>query len=107
MVSSDADGICSAEEIFYHVIRCGLLHEACLPSNLRFENRNAIVVRDGLLVLPASLISGIVVAVVVSPVNTTESLPGGCSLNIDGRSYPLNDFWGKQAELLALYPSIA
>ena len=103
----DPDGFCSAEAIFYCVIRCGLLHEACLPASLKFEEGNSITVQDGLLVLPASLIVGLVMAVVVCPANADESLPSECSLNIGGSDYPLSNFWGKKDDLLALYPTNA
>jgi hypothetical protein len=95
--------LCSAESILYHVVRCGLLHEACLPASLRFETTNTITVRDGLLVLPASLIVGLVMAVVACPANGGESLPSECSFSIGGRDYPLSSFWGRQDDLLALY----
>ena len=106
-IKKNPGGICSAAEIFYHVIRCGLLHDACLPASLKFEEGNIIAVQDGLLVLPASLIDGLIMAVVVCPDNADKSLPSERSFNIGGSDYPLSNFWGKKDDLLALYPTNA
>ncbi len=35
---SSADGTCTVEQILYHVVRCGLLHQAGLPPTLRFTS---------------------------------------------------------------------
>lgn len=35
-IETGPDGLCTIEQILYHVIRCGLAHNADLPSTLKF-----------------------------------------------------------------------
>jgi hypothetical protein len=69
------DGCCSFEQILYHVVRCGLLHGAELPENLTFSTDGVIKIDSGRLTLGSSLIYGLIVAVVVSPVNGGQTIP--------------------------------
>jgi len=98
----DSDGLCSSEEVFYHVIRCGLLHDACLPSALTFNSSGLFSVENGILSLPTSLIYGLILAVVVCPSNVSESLPSECAINVNGNAHRMSTFWGKKSDLLAV-----
>ncbi len=98
-ISTDENGLCSIQDILYHAIRCGLYHEAKLPDNLKFTNEGQIRVEDDSLVLPSALIYGLIVAVVVSPVNSEERVSESVMLNFDGISMLLNCLWGKRAEM--------
>lgn len=100
------NGLCSIEQILYHAVRCGLLHEATLPSNLKFVEESIVKVEDGLLVLPASLVNGLIVAVVVAPVNKDESLPERYGITVGGHQIPANKLWGKKDKLLDLYAAM-
>ena len=60
-IKIDDKGTCSIEEILYHAVRCGLLHEGNLPKNLRFVRRNIIQRKEGVLILPSSMIYGIII----------------------------------------------
>jgi len=99
-----ADGLCSLEQIMYHVVRCGLLHDAKLAHDLQFVWDNTIRVdpETNSLVLPASLIYGLLVAVVVSPANARETAKGSYRLEFCGCSIALDRLWGKKAELFDL-----
>jgi len=94
-IKVDNDGTCSVEQILYHAVRCGLLHKANLPLNLKFTNEGMIKVENDLLILPASLVYGLITAVVSSPVNCKESIPLNYGMNIRNHSVPLNELWGK------------
>ena len=74
-IKTDNEGLCSIEQVWYHTVRCGLLHDGCLPSSLRFIWQTAIKVDDDLLVLPATFVYGLMFAVIASPVNINESAP--------------------------------
>jgi hypothetical protein len=41
-ITPDSEGEVSIEQIFYHIVRCGLLHNAKLPDNLIFTNKSMI-----------------------------------------------------------------
>jgi hypothetical protein len=66
------DGSSRIEDIIYHVVRCGLYHEASLPGDIRFTKKVIGAAQDGTLNLPEMLVTGLIVAVVASPVNVNE-----------------------------------
>jgi hypothetical protein len=101
-MKKNGNGVYPIEEIFYHAVRCGLYHEAGLPSNLQFTNEYQIRCNYGALVLPASLVYGLIVAVVVAPVNAGESTGQPNMLIMGQVPIPISKLWGRRAELLWL-----
>lgn len=101
-IKPDDKGLCSVEDVLYHAVRCGLFHEARLPTNLRFTTEGQIRVDEGSLVLPSALIYGLIAAIVVSPANSGERVSGTSVLNLGGSPLLLNCLWGKRHELLWL-----
>jgi hypothetical protein len=99
------DGLCSFEQILYHVVRCGLLHGAKLPENLMFSMDGAIRVDSdsGKLTLGSSLIYGLIAAVVVSPVNRDQTIPDNYGITIFSKTKPLNELWGQKQALLSMF----
>jgi hypothetical protein len=96
-----SDGTVTIEQVLYHVVRCGLLHSAALPNGLRFENGTAFLVdpTTNTLVLPAQLIFGLLIAVVVSPVNASQRVDDSCLFNYRGNQIKLNSLWGNRSAL--------
>ncbi len=106
-VKPGPNGFCSFEDIMYHVVRCGLYHEATLPSSLTFTNNNVISCDGGkTLSLPAALTKGLTVAVLTSPVNAGEGIDPRYEINIDFVKIVANKLWGKRAALTALLEGI-
>lgn len=105
-VKRDAKGTASIEDILYHVVRCGLYHQAALPKELQFTDQVQIHMKDGRLLLPSSLINGLIVAVVVSPANRGELCSELSTLNLGAAILPLNKLWGRREELLWLLDAI-
>ena len=99
----DDEGLCSIEQIIYHVVRCGLLHKAKLPDTLKFSSEGAIKIEGNTLILGSSLIYGLIVAVIVCPVNAKERTPDNYSITVFGKSLSLNELWGKKGVLLSLF----
>jgi hypothetical protein len=95
-IDAHPDGLCSIEEIIYHVVRCGLLHTAELHSSIRFTKELRFVAKDGILTLPSSFVVGLIVAVVACPVNSRETSPLACSLTLAKTERSLNELWGKR-----------
>lgn len=92
------DGTCSLIDIFYHAVRCGLLHTAELPSDLAFTFGDSIGFQSGKLSLPADTIYATILAVVLSPVNSAETESINHHLTFrDGTSVPVAALWGKRA----------
>lgn len=98
-LATDADGCAAFQDILYHVVRCGLYHEAGLPADIEFTDANHICARQGLLQLPASLILGLVICVVVAPSNSTERTSGQNVLRLGDTHLPINCLWGRRPEL--------
>jgi hypothetical protein len=106
----DADGRVTIQQIMYHVVRCGLYHTASLPSSLVFTDKQAFQCEQGKkLAMPASLIFGMIVAVVASPANKGRTInEDNIVANIyDVCHLPLNSLWGKREALLKLIDSLS
>ena len=93
----DAKGVCTFESVIYHAVRCGLYHEGKLPPNIRFVPERTFRMKDGGVELPADLIHGFIIAVVVAPVNSGNQLPDQCGAVI-GERLPvrMNALWGQR-----------
>jgi len=99
-IRTDENGLCSLEQILYHVVRCGLLHGAKLPSTLRFGQPGITTWEGDTLVLSGGLISGLIAAVVVSPINVGETAPDSYGITVSGRATSLNTLWGQRQALM-------
>ncbi len=69
------DGLVTFEEIMYHIVRCGIAHEAKFPGNIEFRKGRRLIVNveaENHLVLPKELIMGMMLAVVSAPENKDE-----------------------------------
>lgn len=106
-IKATPDGTASIEQILYHLVRCGLLHNARLPKGLSVTSEGKIGVENGILVLPDSLVLGLLLAVVVSPVNANEAAPDDCMIEHQGQRRPLNEFWGRKDKLDAFWAALA
>src|SRR5262249_39182982 len=106
-MKKNPEGVYTIEEILYHAVRCGLYHQAGLPSNLEFTSECQIRCNHGALVLPASLIYGLILAVVVAPANQQEVAAGPSMLNLGDFPIPISKLWGRRTELLWLLDAMA
>jgi hypothetical protein len=60
----DEDGYAGMEDIIYHVIRCGLVHDCAIDQTIRFIDSTVIGNWEkGLFFLPKSLIMGLIDAI--------------------------------------------
>lgn len=107
-IKVDGNGSCGIDEILYHLIRCGLLHEATLPNGLsvQFKSPGGFNVQDDFLEIPGSLIFGSMVAVVCCPANTGEIMQADLCLDLSGYQIPFNKLWGKKDRLWNLYEAV-
>ena len=103
MKTTDNNTLCSIQEIFYHVVRCGLVHEAELIASLEFQEKAIIRISNGKIILPRKLILGFIVSVCVCAANKDDTMPDGHGLNISGYNIPFNALWGKKDQLMNLY----
>jgi hypothetical protein len=101
-VKRTSEGLCTIQDIFYHVIRCGLYHEARLPGNIKFVQEQIITLKNNNLTLPSSLIFGFTIAVIISPVNKNENTFKKEILNLYNFPIPINKLWGRREEFFWL-----
>ena len=100
-VRADADGLVNLEQILYHVVRCGLVHEAELPSSVVICEENRIGSNDqGQLILPSTIVVGLLVAVIASPRN--KNCVSMMQWTVDWGDGPtvVTDYWGEKLKLL-------
>lgn len=89
-------------EMLYDVVRCTAVHEAGLPTNLKFTAQPMIQTGlDGELVLPIDLIYGLLIAIVASPKNAHEQAEGDPVFSFGGKSIPVNELWGECGKIAA------
>jgi hypothetical protein len=100
----DAEGKCSFVDLLYHIIRCGSVHQGELPPNVRFAAESPWGTDNkGGVILPRTLIQGLIAAVVASPVNSSASIDRVYSFNLDGKELVIDDAWGNKDAILKLF----
>ena len=101
-IKKNPDGLSSIQDILYHAIRCDLYHIAKIPDDIEFSKENKISVNNGKIVLPASLIYGLIISVVISPSNKDEKCSKDQFLNLWNFCIPINKLWGHRNKLIWL-----
>lgn len=101
-IKKTQEGLCSIQDIIYHAVRCGFYHEAKMPDDIKFSSEQKIKVENNNLILPASLIYGFIIAVVISPANKNENTSKDEILNLYNFPIPINKLWGKREEFFWL-----
>ncbi|EIZ1412020.1 hypothetical protein MOV01_004366 [Vibrio vulnificus] len=84
-------------DLIYHVVRCGLVHSDTLEKGFSFHDRDAIEIADKELVLPSSILWGLLGVVVFCPANVNEETDDRYYISIFGNRFVINDFWGQEA----------
>jgi hypothetical protein len=82
--------------------KCGLIHRTELPPNLHFSAENKLGGPKDDFLLPVSLIHGLLVAVLVSPVNAKEPTTIDYMIHSCGRDIPLANMWGQKDKLVKM-----
>jgi hypothetical protein len=96
----DPKGLVSMEEILYHTLRCGLVHECEIDNRIEFVEATFIGDYNNKFRMPANLIFGLVLSVVLSESNVGETLSKNYSIKSNGKNYNLNTLWGERAKIL-------
>lgn len=97
----DVNGLCTLEQLLYHVVRCGVVHQAEISPAVKFGPPGTTTFDNSTITLSAGFLTGMIFAVVVSPVNAGERSPKDSRIGwIDGRSLAVNDLWGDRQKLI-------
>ena len=96
----DSEGFVSIEEILYHTLRCGLVHECEIDKRIEFIDRTVVGNFNGQLRMPATLVFGLIFAVILSESNVNETLSKNYWVNLNGKDYDLEELWGRGTKIL-------
>lgn len=100
---SDPRGYKTQEEVLYHLVRCSLLHEGELSHQVKIIREPHVgMTDDGRVLLGIPFIWAMILAVIGSSVNRSQTLPDGYTASIGKLTFRLNDFWGKGDRLYEL-----
>ncbi len=98
-IKTDNECMAGLEDIIYHVIRCGLIHECEMDQRLVFTKRTQLGDFDEKFRIPSAIVLGLIMSVVLSARNSSEILPGEHYAVFNGKKYNLNELWGKKESL--------
>jgi hypothetical protein len=93
-IKPDESGMCNIEDIFYHVIRCGLLHEATIDEYVGFSSKFGYIGTK--YIVPNSLPLGFAAAVILSPFNSSEKIGKPINIQIGKANLFVDELWGKK-----------
>lgn len=90
------------EQVMWNVVRNELIHNAGLPETIEFIDTAIIDARNGVLGLPISFATAMLLVVIAAESNGNERSPAGRGISIRGREVPLNDLWGRRKQVRRL-----
>jgi hypothetical protein len=100
-IRSSATGNSNLEDLVYHAVRCGLYHDAELPSGMRITENEIGTDPQGNILIPKYLVLGLIIAVLGSASNSLEKVNEGYYFAAEGKEFELNQYWGRGKDLLA------
>jgi hypothetical protein len=94
-------GYVSPSQILYDMVRCSLIHEGRIPSNVSFvpEQRWGSCSPDG-FVLPESILYGLIAAVACCPANSDVDFGPDLGFAINGEAMRLSEIKGDPKTVL-------
>ncbi|MCC6866482.1 MAG: hypothetical protein IT280_10030 [Ignavibacteria bacterium] len=99
-IKTDKEEFVAIEDIIYHIIRCGLVHECKLDNRLQFINETRIGDFDGYFQLPKQIIWGLIIAVILCENNQSEKCNKNIEINIKGQVVKIDEMWGQEKKWL-------
>jgi hypothetical protein len=90
------DGLVLFEDILYHVVRCGLLHEGTFSDYVELSPTIHYGYNPPRLVIGQGIVWGLLFATVLPPVNAAESIASDAWLSVDGQRATVNELWGRR-----------
>jgi hypothetical protein len=77
-------------------VRCGLLHEATFSDYIELSPSVAFGQNPPRVVIGQQIVWGLLLAIVLAPVNSKEAVSAEAWIAVDGQRYLINDLWGKR-----------
>ena len=98
-LKTNQNGVAPLEDILYHVVRCGLIHECELDQRLEFTKRTQLGDFGDKFRIPYTIVVGLLVSVILSKENRSETVTGSHGIVVNGKPIPINNLWGQIDEI--------
>jgi len=102
-IKQDESGLCNIEDIIYHIIRCGLLHEASIDKYIKFSSKTILSFDRTKYIISKSLPLGLAAAVILSPFNRNEKIGDSIGIEIGKAGFLIDHIWGKKNDIGLLF----
>lgn len=99
---TDSEGYVGIEDIIYHTIRCGLIHECEIEDLIEFTDETLIGDFNQKFKVPKELFWGLTLATILCKENKHEKSIDEVNINITGKNFSIDDLWGKEKELVRM-----
>jgi hypothetical protein len=101
-LSADATGYVGIEDILYHTVRCGLVHECDIDRRIQFTSETSIGDFDSTFSIPRAIVLGLLSVAILHPVNRGERAEEHATIQLGADRYRLNDLWGTGSTIVRL-----
>lgn len=98
-LKADSNGYVGIEDIIYHVIRCGLVHECEIDNRIEFTNTTVIGDFNKTFKVPKQIFWGLAMAVILCEQNKDEHTGDDVSINLNGKQFKIEQLWGQEKNL--------
>lgn len=95
-IKADYEQMAGLEDIIYHIIRCGLIHQCEIEESIEFTQRTMLGDFGGKFRIPYTIIMGLLLSVILAKENKNEKMPTSHQLNFNGINIDLNSMWGNE-----------
>ena len=97
-LKTNNDNMVDIENIIYHIIRCGLIHQCDIDSQIEFTSQTFVEDFIDKFKIPQELVLGLIVAVALAKCNKNERLSKEYSIvnPLTKEIINLNKLWGLQ-----------
>ena len=96
-MKTDAEGMAGLEDILYHIIRCGLIHQCEIEERIEFIQKTMLGDFEQKFKIPYAIVRGLVMSVILAKENKNESMLESHYVNLSNKNIDLNTLWGKIA----------
>jgi hypothetical protein len=100
-IKTDSNDMIDIENIIYYIIRCGLIHQCDIDSQIEFTSQTSIGDFVDKFRMPQNLVLGLIVAVILAKCNRDEKLSKDYLMfnPLTKKKINLNEIWGTQIKL--------
>ena len=98
----DDEGYVGIEDIIYHTIRCGLIHECDIEKHIEFTVNTELGDFNKVFKIPYQLFWGLALPIIICKENADEKTEDNVKINLCGKDFWIQELWGKEEDLQKL-----